>query len=48
LAGIEEIVLLRHDGGKGRPRVQRLLTDMTDTQRRLTDLFTIDRYAPTR
>jgi hypothetical protein len=48
LAGIEEIVLLHHDGGKGRPRVQRLLTDMTDTQRRLADLFVIDRYAPTR
>jgi transposase len=48
LSGIEETVLLHHDGGKGRPRAQRLLTDMTDTQRRLTDLFTIDRYAPTR
>lgn len=29
LAGIEETVLLYHDGGKGRPRVQRMLTDMT-------------------
>ena len=48
LAGIGETVLLFHDGGKGRPRAQRLLTDMTDTQRQLADLFHIDRYAPTR
>lgn len=41
-------VLLHHDGGKGRPRVQRILTDMTDTQRRLATLFGIERYAPTR
>jgi transposase len=48
LAGIGETVLLYHDGGKGRPRAQRILTDMTDTQRGLADLFGIDRYAPTR
>jgi hypothetical protein len=48
LAGIEETVLLYHDGGKGRPRSQRLLTDMTPTQRRLAELFDIGRYAPTR
>jgi transposase len=48
LEGIGETVLLHHDGGKGRPRAQRLLTDMTDTQRRLFDLFNLDRYAPTR
>ena len=48
LAGIEETVLLYHDGGKGRPRVQRMLTDMTPTQQRLADLFDIHRYAPTR
>jgi transposase len=48
LSGIEETVLLHHDGGKGRPRAQRLLTDMTDTQRRLADIFAINRYAPTR
>lgn len=48
LAGIGETVLLYHDGGKGRPRAQRLLTDMTDTQRRLFDLFNLDHYAPTR
>jgi transposase len=48
LEGIGETVLLHHDGGKGRPRAQRLLTDMTDTQRRLFDLFELGRYAPTR
>jgi transposase len=48
LEGIGETVLLHHDGGKGRPRAQRLLTDMNDTQQRLFDLFELDRYAPTR
>jgi transposase len=48
LAGIAETILLYHDGRKGRPRAQRILTDMTDTQRRLYDLFGLDRYAPTR
>ncbi len=48
LSDIQETVLRYHDGGKGRPRAQRLLTDMTDTQRRLYNLFGLDRYAPTR
>lgn len=48
LEDIGETVLLHHDGGKGRPRAQRLLTDMSTTQRRLYDLFDLDRYAPTR
>ncbi|MBV9024130.1 MAG: IS1634 family transposase [Streptomycetaceae bacterium] len=48
LAGIQETVLLYHDGGKGRPRAQRMLTDMNDTQRKLAKLFAINRYAPTR
>jgi transposase len=48
LAGIEETVLLYHDGAKGRPRAQRMLTDMTPTQQRLADLFTIHKYAPSR
>ncbi len=48
LAGIEETELLYHDGGKGRPRVQRMLTDTTPTQQRLADLFDIHQYAPTR
>lgn len=48
LAGIEETVLLYHDGGKGRPRAQRMLTDMAPTQRKLAELFDIHRYAPAR
>jgi transposase len=48
LAGIEETVLLYHDGGKGRPRARRMLTDTTPTQDRLADLFNIHRYAPSR
>ena len=48
LAGIQETVLLYHDGGKGRPRAQRILTDRTPTQQALYDLFALDRYAPTR
>jgi len=48
LAGIEETVLLYHDGGKGRPRARRILTDMNPTQKQLAELFDIDRYAPTR
>jgi transposase len=48
LAGIEETVLLYHDGGKGRPRAHRMLTDRDPTQQQLADLFGINRYAPTR
>jgi transposase len=48
LSGIQETVLLYHDGGKGRPRARRLLTDMSTTQRQLAELFTINHYAPTR
>ena len=48
LAGIEETVLLHHDGGKGRPRAQRILTDRNPTQEALYNLFALDRYAPTR
>ncbi len=48
LAGIGETVLLYHDGGKGRPRARRMITDMDPTQQRLADLFNINRYAPTR
>ena len=48
LSGIAETVLLYHDGGPGRPRAQRLLTDMNPTQRSLYDLFNLDRYAPNR
>ncbi|MGQ0467568.1 MAG: IS1634 family transposase [Sporichthyaceae bacterium] len=48
LAGIQETVLLYHDGGKGRPRARRMLTEHDHTQQRLADLFALDRYAPTR
>ena len=48
LAGIQETVLLYHDGGKGRPRARRMLTEIDPTQQRLAHLFAIDRYAPTR
>ena len=48
LAGIQETVLLYHDGGKGRPRARRMLTETDPAQDRLADLFGIDRYAPTR
>jgi hypothetical protein len=48
LAGIQETVLLHHDGRKGRPRAQRILTDMNPIQHTLYDLFGLDRYAPTR
>jgi transposase len=48
LAGIEETVLLYHDGGKGRPRARRMLTDTNPTQDRLAEIFDIHRYAPSR
>jgi transposase len=48
LAGVQETVLLYHDGGKGRPRARRMLTDMDPTQQRLAELFAINQYAPTR
>jgi transposase len=48
LAGIQETVLLYHDGGKGRPRARRMITDMDPTQQRLAELFGIDHYAPSR
>jgi len=48
LGGIGETVLLYHDGGKGRPRARRMLTDTTPTQERLAEIFQIERYAPTR
>ena len=48
LESIGEIVLLYHDGTKGRPRAQRILTDTTAIQNQLADLYTIHQYAPTR
>jgi transposase len=48
LEGIQETVLLYHDGSKGRPRARRMLTEPNPTQQHLADLFDIHRYAPTR
>jgi len=48
LEGIEETVLLYPTGSKGRPRAQRVLTDIDPTQQRLFDLFKLDTYAPRR
>jgi transposase len=48
LGGIEETILLYPTGNKGRPRAQRILTDITPTQQRLSDLFGLDAYAPRR
>ncbi|MBW3604198.1 MAG: transposase, partial [Actinobacteria bacterium] len=45
LAGIQETVLIYPSTG-GRPKARRTLTDMTPTQQRLYDLFTLHRYAP--
>lgn len=48
LASIEETVLLYHDGAKGRPRAQRLLTDHSKTAAKLAKIFGLSTYAPTR
>src|SRR5680860_1421999 len=48
LSGIEETVLLYPTGNKGRPRAQRILTDIDPTQQRLFDLFGLATYAPRR
>ncbi len=48
LGGIEETVLLYPTGNKGRPRAQRILTDTDPTQKRLSELFELDTYAPKR
>jgi transposase len=47
LAGIGETILL-YQGGKGRPRAHRMLDDTTATQRKLSQIFNLDRYAPAR
>ena len=47
LAGIQETVLL-YQGDRGRPRARRIITDLDPTQKRLFDLFDLDRYAPRR
>jgi transposase len=47
LAGIGETVLL-YQGDRGRPKARRMLTQTTPTQRRLSDIFDLARYAPRR
>ncbi len=47
LAGIQETVLL-YQGDRGRPRARHILTDTTDPQQTLFDLFHLDRHAPRR
>lgn len=44
---IQETVLL-YQGGRGRPRARRMLTEMDPRQRCLYDLFGLDFYAPAR
>ena len=45
LAGIQETVLLYPSTG-GRPKARRLITDLTDKQHALYDLFGLANYAP--
>jgi transposase len=45
LGGIEESVML-FQGERGRPRAQRMLTEMDPLQQRLYGLFGLDAYAP--
>lgn len=47
LAGMQETVL-RYPSTGGRPRTHRVLTDHTDIQQRLYDIFDLQRYAPRR
>ncbi len=47
LEGIQETVLL-YQGDRGRPRARRMLTEMNYIQGRLSELFGLDAYAPTR
>jgi transposase len=46
LAGIGETVLIYPTGGRGRPKARRMLTDTTKVQHQLTQIFHLDRYAP--
>ena len=40
--------MLLYPSTGGRPRAQRMLTEMTLTQQRLYEIFGLDRYAPVR
>jgi hypothetical protein len=48
LAGTGETVLIYPNGGKGRPKVRRMLTETTELQDQLTQTFDLHRYAPKR
>jgi transposase len=48
LAGIGETVLIYPTGGKGRPKARRMLTETTELQDQLTQIFHLDRHAPKR
>ena len=45
LAGIQETVLIYPSTG-GRPKARRMLTETTDTQDRLTNIFNLTKWAP--
>jgi transposase len=45
LASIQQTVLL-YPGTRGRPKARRIITDRTDLQQRLYDLFDLSRWAP--
>jgi transposase len=45
LAAIEETVLL-YQGDRGRPKARRMTTDLTADQRKLYDIFELNRWAP--
>jgi transposase len=47
LAGIGETVLL-YQGSRGRPRAHRMLTETSPAQDKLTEIFSLARYAPRR
>ena len=45
LAGIEETVLIYPSTG-GRPKARRMLTETTDTQDQLSEIFNLAKWAP--
>jgi transposase len=48
LAGIGETVLIYPTGNRGRPKARRMLTETTEIQDQLTEIFHLDRYTPKR
>ena len=48
LTGIDETVLIYPTGGRGRPKARHMLTETTELQDRLTQIFHLDHYAPKR